>query len=212
MIILPIKKKWFDMIKSGEKKEEYREIKRYWITRFNNKGILSKYNPHTIIFRNGYGKNRPSLQCKVNVRVGQGKEKWGAKKRKRVLRFRNFGGARTMTKEQEKVIERLNSFIKVNKDFFENQGNMLINKKDIQDIGTVLSMLKEQQEENKKKDNTVRKIISRLDNDYKRITETLQDGKHCDDYSRDRLKAYRTKTREIKEYIEEQYFERKAEQ
>ena len=27
MLTLPIKKKWFDMIKSGEKKEEYREIK-----------------------------------------------------------------------------------------------------------------------------------------------------------------------------------------
>lgn len=34
-----------------------------------------------------------------------------------------------MTKEQEEAIERLNSFIKVNKDFFENQGNMLINIK-----------------------------------------------------------------------------------
>lgn len=60
-----------------------------------------------------------------------------------------------MTKEQEEAIERLNSFIKVNKDFFENQGNMLINKKDIQDIDTVLSMLKEQQEENKKKDKII---------------------------------------------------------
>lgn len=27
MLILPIKRKWFDMIKSGEKKEEYREKK-----------------------------------------------------------------------------------------------------------------------------------------------------------------------------------------
>ena len=27
---LTIKKKWFDMILSGEKKEEYREIKPYW--------------------------------------------------------------------------------------------------------------------------------------------------------------------------------------
>ena len=78
MLVLPIKKKWFDMIACGEKKEEYREIKRYWITRFNNKGILSKYNPHIIIFRNGYGKDRPSLKCKVNIRVGQGKEEWGA--------------------------------------------------------------------------------------------------------------------------------------
>lgn len=27
MLTLPIKRKWFDMIVSGEKKEEYREIK-----------------------------------------------------------------------------------------------------------------------------------------------------------------------------------------
>ena len=33
-LILPIKKKWFDMILSGEKKEEYREIKSYWEKRF----------------------------------------------------------------------------------------------------------------------------------------------------------------------------------
>lgn len=31
---LTLKKKWFDMIASGEKKEEYREIKPFWITRF----------------------------------------------------------------------------------------------------------------------------------------------------------------------------------
>ena len=34
-LILPIKKKWFDMILSGEKKEEYREIKPYYDTRFD---------------------------------------------------------------------------------------------------------------------------------------------------------------------------------
>ena len=34
MIILPIKKKWFKMIKTGEKKEEYREIKPYYNSRF----------------------------------------------------------------------------------------------------------------------------------------------------------------------------------
>ena len=34
MLTLPIKKKWFDMIFSGEKKEEYREIKPYYETRF----------------------------------------------------------------------------------------------------------------------------------------------------------------------------------
>lgn len=30
---LTLKKKWFDMIASGEKKEEYREIKPYWMNR-----------------------------------------------------------------------------------------------------------------------------------------------------------------------------------
>lgn len=30
---LVLKKKWYDMIASGEKTEEYREIKPYWITR-----------------------------------------------------------------------------------------------------------------------------------------------------------------------------------
>jgi len=33
MIHLPIKRKWFDMILSGEKTEEYREIKEYWAVR-----------------------------------------------------------------------------------------------------------------------------------------------------------------------------------
>ena len=30
---LTLKKKWYDMIASGEKKEEYREVKKYWIRR-----------------------------------------------------------------------------------------------------------------------------------------------------------------------------------
>ena len=35
MLILPIKKQWYDMILSGEKKEEYREIKPYYEKRFS---------------------------------------------------------------------------------------------------------------------------------------------------------------------------------
>lgn len=41
-MILPIKKKWFDMIKSGEKREEYREIKPYYTARFLNACFLKK--------------------------------------------------------------------------------------------------------------------------------------------------------------------------
>lgn len=40
-------------------------------------------------------------------------------------------------------------------------------------------------------------LIDKLEKDIVNITKTLQDGKHWDDYSRCRLKAYRTKTKEI---------------
>lgn len=63
---LALKKKWFDMIASGEKKEEYREIKPYWITRLidssgypkESKGDL-KYLPENIWFdiNNGHDAN-----------------------------------------------------------------------------------------------------------------------------------------------------------
>lgn len=33
VLYLNVKKKWFDMIASGQKKEEYREIKEYWLKR-----------------------------------------------------------------------------------------------------------------------------------------------------------------------------------
>ena len=33
-LILPLKKKWFDLIKAGVKKEEYREIKPHYIRQF----------------------------------------------------------------------------------------------------------------------------------------------------------------------------------
>ena len=36
MLVLPIKKKWYDMILSGEKTEEYREIKSYYDSRFES--------------------------------------------------------------------------------------------------------------------------------------------------------------------------------
>lgn len=42
-LTLPLKKKWFDMIKSGEKKEEYREMSLYWKCRF-----LPNYNDYEL--------------------------------------------------------------------------------------------------------------------------------------------------------------------
>lgn len=52
MLILPIKKKWFDMIKSGQKKEEYREIKPYYDSRFFNIYKRKNTTYFYVIFRN----------------------------------------------------------------------------------------------------------------------------------------------------------------
>lgn len=87
MLILPIKRKWFDMIKSGEKKEEYREIKLYWFKRFSKNIIIFHYDGHgrhliEVILRNGYNSNSPQMKCKCILRIGQGKEEWGAEPNK----------------------------------------------------------------------------------------------------------------------------------
>lgn len=93
MLILIIKKKWFDMILSGEKKEEYREFKPYYESRLNKEFDVIEYhgslinafeeNPEReIIFRNGYRKTSPSFIAKCTLSVGTGKEEWGAEKDK----------------------------------------------------------------------------------------------------------------------------------
>lgn len=62
---LNLKKKWFDLIASGKKKEEYREIKPYWNSRFRK--IIS-HNAEEYIqfdeihFRNGYSKHSPFMR------------------------------------------------------------------------------------------------------------------------------------------------------
>ena len=73
MLVLPIKKKWFDMILSGEKKAEYREIKRYYESRLDYQEFKD------IIFRNGYSCKSPYLKARVKIKKGYGKEAWGAK-------------------------------------------------------------------------------------------------------------------------------------
>ncbi len=70
---LTIKKKWFDMIASGEKKEEYRGIKPYWRTRLHGKSY------DVVRFRNGYKKDSPAVIVNfLDIVVGNGKLEWGA--------------------------------------------------------------------------------------------------------------------------------------
>ena len=78
MLTLPIKKKWFDMIASGEKKQEYREIKPYYDSRFKDIYYATSGAQPYILFRNGYLKNSPTIKCQVVITKGLGKMEWGA--------------------------------------------------------------------------------------------------------------------------------------
>lgn len=97
---LTLKKKWFDMIASGEKKEEYREIKPYWDARltenitFLPENIITRSCRHYDYaeFINGYGKYRPRMVFEVDyITTGNGNPEWGAKEGERYYIIR-LGG------------------------------------------------------------------------------------------------------------------------
>jgi hypothetical protein len=70
---LTLKKQWFDMIASGVKREEYREMKPYWHKRLANR----KYD--AIQFRNGYSKDAPTMLVELkSILSGLGIIEWGA--------------------------------------------------------------------------------------------------------------------------------------
>lgn len=75
---LVLKKKWFDLIKSGQKTEEYREIKPYWEKRLKDK------NFDCICFKNGYSAEAPKFYIELkDINIDVGKEEWGAEKGKK---------------------------------------------------------------------------------------------------------------------------------
>lgn len=90
MLTLPIKKKWFDMIISGDKLEEYRKITPYYETRFKNlfgelddegNRVLneeSTRNHRNIKLRNGYASNSPHVIVEATLREDFGVREWGA--------------------------------------------------------------------------------------------------------------------------------------
>lgn len=79
-MILPIKKKWYDMILSGEKKEEYREIKPYYEVRLPK--LFEEDGRAVITLRNGYNKTSPSRDVLCELDTGEGKHEWGAEEGK----------------------------------------------------------------------------------------------------------------------------------
>lgn len=110
VLYLPLKKKWFDLIKSGEKKEEYREIKLYYEKRLLDfKSMVKDYralcfkllvfgqltdickeysrNFERIVFTLGYPRaddaERRVIFKNPKIRFGEGKPEWGAEKGKK---------------------------------------------------------------------------------------------------------------------------------
>lgn len=61
---------WFDMIASGEKQEEYREIKPYYDIRFSKK-------PDTAIFCRGYSADRRIMSVEIlDISKGFPRPEW----------------------------------------------------------------------------------------------------------------------------------------
>lgn len=89
-ITLTLHKKWFDLILSGEKKEEYRQIKPYWVRRLI--GNWQHYNEDSVFYRgdypmpfgitkirfkNGYARNAREFTVEwLGIEVNEPNPKW----------------------------------------------------------------------------------------------------------------------------------------
>lgn len=76
---LILKNRWYDMIASGEKREEYREWKPYWLQRLGKciDGIWILKAPDIIRFRRGY--TNLTMEFRVQcMSYGTGNPQWGA--------------------------------------------------------------------------------------------------------------------------------------
>lgn len=98
ILYFPLKAKYYKMIERGEKREEYREIRSYWLNRLRDKArtCVDKkicrckctrecweidrcgFEPFdAVCFSYGYTKRRMLWECK-GITFGQGRPEWGA--------------------------------------------------------------------------------------------------------------------------------------
>lgn len=68
---LVLRYKWYDMIESGIKREEYREISGYWKER------IGKFSYSRVRFHRGYTSRTLTFELE-NIKVGIGNPDWGA--------------------------------------------------------------------------------------------------------------------------------------
>lgn len=96
MLVLPIKRKWFDMILEGVKAEEYKNVNTYYAKRFMSafnatensvdefilavKSGKYLFNRQEVLFKNGYFDNSPSFVAEITLCIDTGNPDWGAVK------------------------------------------------------------------------------------------------------------------------------------
>ena len=88
MLHLVLKHKWYDMIASGVKKEEYRAITPYWENRFIEQKLFSYrygYSKNGVIFKEykyvtfHKGYSNTTMTFKIDcIKIGLGNPEWGA--------------------------------------------------------------------------------------------------------------------------------------
>ena len=70
MLIFPLKKQWYEKIKSGEKKIEYREVKPYWTKRFEHAGCENNKGDVELLLKNKIACLSPVIKRKCKLRLG----------------------------------------------------------------------------------------------------------------------------------------------
>jgi len=79
MLELVLKTKWFEMIESGEKKEEYRDVTEFWCTRLFKEPFTNNEDPkHNLVrFSLGYKRGRKQMIFRINnITQGIPNMKW----------------------------------------------------------------------------------------------------------------------------------------
>ena len=105
-LYLPLKKEWYEMIESGRKTEEYREIKPYWEKRLlrydeierdlddlimakfmgDKVNVCARYSRGytRVCFSYGYTKRTMTFECK-GITIGKGNPAFGAPENEEVF-------------------------------------------------------------------------------------------------------------------------------